>query len=108
MAREIEVGDVVVIVDESFTRSMWKKGKVLEVYKSRDGFVRKATVQTENGVFQRAAAKLAVLDVRSKEGNPEELPGASVTSPASPKHTNHDEEEQNLSAAHYDSNVSGE
>lgn len=88
MAKEIEVGDVVVILDDNFTRSMWKKGIVLDVYKSRDGHVRKATVQTQSGVFERAAAKLAVLDVIHKRGNPDseepmELPGGSVTTPAS-------------------------
>lgn len=84
MTKEVAVGDVVVIIDDNFSTTLWKKGIVLDVHKSRDGFVRKAIVRTQNGVYERAAAKLAVLDVLNTSGNPVELPGGNVTSRTHP------------------------
>ncbi|XP_058826816.1 uncharacterized protein LOC131686839 [Topomyia yanbarensis] len=63
--KPIAVGDIVVIVDNDFPRNCWPKGRVIDVSMSKDGQVRRATVQTSTGVFERPAVKLAVLDVGS-------------------------------------------
>lgn len=78
----IKVGDVVLMVDEKSSRYDWIKGRVIEVITAPDGQVRKATVQTPNGIFQRPAVKLATLDVRSE--NSEE-----TTTDAEEHHVNH-------------------
>ncbi|XP_075170124.1 uncharacterized protein LOC142242433 [Haematobia irritans] len=59
-------GDVVLIVDENLPRNSWLKGIVLETIVARDGQVRRATVRTVNGILQRPASKLAILDVGTR------------------------------------------
>lgn len=62
--RELKIGDVVFIFDEkSYGKDIHPKGIVTEVYPSRDGHVRKASVRTSSGIYVRPAAKLAILDV---------------------------------------------
>ncbi|KAM8702360.1 hypothetical protein ACLKA7_007790 [Drosophila subpalustris] len=57
----IAVGDIVLIVDENQRRNTWTKGRVIEVTTAEDGQVRRAKIQTSNGVLTRPAVKLAVL-----------------------------------------------
>nr|CTR11689.1 polyprotein [Calliphora vicina] len=64
--KPIEVDDIVLIVDENSKRNTWTKGKIVEVIKARDGQVRRAKVKTINGVVERPAVKLAVLDVDNR------------------------------------------
>ncbi|XP_075161353.1 uncharacterized protein LOC142234153 [Haematobia irritans] len=59
-------GDVVLIVDENLPRNSWLKGIVLETIVARDGQVRRATVRTVNGILQRPASKLEILDVGTR------------------------------------------
>lgn len=62
-AKPIQVGDVVIVVDEKNSRNCWPKGIVTDTTATRDGQVRKATVQTAHGTYEKPAVKLAVLDV---------------------------------------------
>lgn len=62
-AKPLEVGNIVIIVDETLPRNVWPKGRITEVMKSKDGQVRRAKVKTANGTYERPAVKLAVLDV---------------------------------------------
>ncbi|XP_053686981.1 uncharacterized protein LOC128736523 [Sabethes cyaneus] len=64
--KPIQVGDIVVIVDPNLPRNCWPKGRVIDVMQ-RDGQVRRATVQTSKGLYERPAVKLAVLDITSTE-----------------------------------------
>ncbi|XP_055527219.1 uncharacterized protein LOC129719835 [Wyeomyia smithii] len=68
--KEIEVGDLVLIVD-STVRNQWIRGKVIKVVKGKDGRIRQALVLTTNGIVRRPVVKLALLDV-VREGKPEE------------------------------------
>ncbi|XP_075150728.1 uncharacterized protein LOC142224831 [Haematobia irritans] len=61
--KPIEVYDIVIIVDENAERNVWLKGKVLEIVKAKDGQVRRAKIKTKNGIVERPAVKLAILDV---------------------------------------------
>ncbi|XP_055590346.1 uncharacterized protein LOC129742471 [Uranotaenia lowii] len=65
-AEPIQVDDIVVIVDANLPRNCWPIGRVISAEASCDGEVRKAVVQTANGIYERPAVKLAVLDVRRK------------------------------------------
>lgn len=61
--KPVEVGDIVVIVDENAERNSWLKGEVVEVTTAKDGQVRRAKIRTVNGILERPAVKLAVLDI---------------------------------------------
>ncbi|XP_058840858.1 uncharacterized protein LOC131696329 [Topomyia yanbarensis] len=60
--RPLQDDDLVVVVDES-VRNGWLRGRVIKTYPSPDGQVRKVDVQTNNGILQRPAIKVAPLDV---------------------------------------------
>ncbi|XP_062538931.1 uncharacterized protein LOC134207225 [Armigeres subalbatus] len=62
--KPLEPGDIVLIVDEG-KRNGWIRGRVAEVTKAADGQVRRAVVQTKNGLVVRPAVKLALLDLRT-------------------------------------------
>jgi len=59
----VKVGDVVVIVDPNFPRSVWPRGIVVTVFPGKDGQVRVADVKTNLGTFHRPISKKPVLDV---------------------------------------------
>ncbi|XP_058817813.1 uncharacterized protein LOC131681120 [Topomyia yanbarensis] len=66
--KPIEVGDLVVIVEEKI-RNGWVLGRVVQVMKGSDGRIRDAVIQTADGIKRRPVAKLARLDVdRGKTG----------------------------------------
>ncbi|XP_055622783.1 uncharacterized protein LOC129766287 [Toxorhynchites rutilus septentrionalis] len=58
-----EPGDLVLVVDEG-KRYGWLRGQVVDVIKAADGQVRRAVVQTKNGLVTRPAVKLAPLDLK--------------------------------------------
>lgn len=64
--KQLAVGDIIVIVDENAPRNLWKKGIIEQIHPSVDGKVRSVTIKTFTGVYKRPVAKLARLDVRSK------------------------------------------
>ena len=61
--REIEVGDIVLIVDGG-ARNRWKRGIVERVVSGADGRIRQAWVRTNTGTLRRPAAKLALLEIK--------------------------------------------
>ena len=81
-ATPIVVGDIVVIVDPKFPRNCWPKGRVIATHPSTDGQVRRATVQTASGIYERSTVSLAVLDVGVRTNalpeHPSHIPGGSV------------------------------
>ncbi|XP_055914028.1 uncharacterized protein LOC129947476 [Eupeodes corollae] len=81
--KPIEKGDIVLIVDPMSPRNCWPKGRVIQTTISKDGQVRSAFVQTQSGVYEKPAVKLAVLDIRAeKDVSPRsELPRGSVNNP---------------------------
>lgn len=62
----LKEGDVVFICDNH--RSAWTRGRVTAVDKAKDGAVRRATVRTAFGEYQRPATRLAKIDVCSSGG----------------------------------------
>lgn len=63
--RNVQVGDLVVIVDPDAKRREWTRGKVVQVTCASDGRVRQAEIQTATGILKRPTAKLAVLEISS-------------------------------------------
>ncbi|XP_062541589.1 uncharacterized protein LOC134209609 [Armigeres subalbatus] len=61
----INVGGLVYVADDG-VRKNWTRGVVIEVYPGADGRVRQALVKTARGEFRRPVAKLAVLEIQSR------------------------------------------
>lgn len=65
--KPIQVGDVVVEVNQSLERNQWPLGIVDKIYPGRDEIVRVVDVKMPNGkVYKRPVTKLCVLDVKDK------------------------------------------
>ncbi|XP_075157968.1 uncharacterized protein LOC142231235 [Haematobia irritans] len=59
---------------EYLPSNVWLRGRVLETRLARDGQVRSAKVQTQRGIMERPATKLAILDVAlEKESGSEKV-----------------------------------
>ncbi|XP_073831625.1 uncharacterized protein [Musca autumnalis] len=65
--KPVDIGDVVLIVDEHQPRNCWLRGVVIDRIVAKDGQVGRATVQTKNGIVHRPVSKIAVLDVGNRE-----------------------------------------
>ena len=64
--RNVSVGDIVILVDESSPRNSWRLAKVIQVFPSKDGLVRKVQVRTSTStgrpsVLERPIQKIVVL-----------------------------------------------
>ncbi|XP_053686507.1 uncharacterized protein LOC128736049 [Sabethes cyaneus] len=66
-ARMLKKGDLVYVVEGSKRRS-WVRGRIEEVISASDGRVRQALVRTSSGLFRRAVAQLAVIEVGEEDG----------------------------------------
>ncbi|XP_072945690.1 uncharacterized protein [Epargyreus clarus] len=62
-SRQLRVGDLVIVVDNTLPRNTWPRGIVERVHEGPDGIVRSADVRTRGGVFRRPVVKLAVLQI---------------------------------------------
>ena len=61
--RNVEAGDMVLVVDDSTPKCSLPLGRVLEIYLNKDdGLVRVAQVKTKSGTFLRPITKLCVLE----------------------------------------------
>lgn len=71
--KPLQVGDLVFVV-EGKNRKNWTRGVVEEVFAGKDGRIRQANVRTAGGVYRRATANLAVLEIQDAKsgfsGNP--------------------------------------
>lgn len=60
MKRNIEVGDIVLVVDGN-PRCSWALGRVLLVHRGKGNLVRSVTVKTGSSVLQRPIHKLCLI-----------------------------------------------
>ncbi|XP_074657307.1 uncharacterized protein LOC141910513 [Tubulanus polymorphus] len=60
--RNLEIGDVVLVVDDRCPRSYWKLGRIVDVFPGADGVVRSAEVKLSTGLLRRPVSKLCVLE----------------------------------------------
>ena len=56
------VGDLVLVVDADVQRGRWPKVLIEEVFPDTEGIVRRVTVRTANGVYQRDIRKICLLE----------------------------------------------
>ncbi|XP_071951906.1 uncharacterized protein [Antedon mediterranea] len=59
--RNVEPGDVVLVVDNAAPRNVWLLGKITKVKPDSNGVVRIVEVQTKNSVLERPISKLVIL-----------------------------------------------
>ena len=61
-ARNLRVGDVVMVIDDVGKRGSWPKARVEEVFPGKDGYIRSARVRTATSSFLRDTRKLCLLE----------------------------------------------
>ena len=59
--RNLQVGDVVMYLEEHAVRGKWTLGKVIETYPGRDGRIRNVKLKTSLGEYRRPVTKVAVV-----------------------------------------------
>lgn len=57
----LQQGDIVLMMSENVPRGNWPKGTVVNTYSSEDGFVRKVSMRTSSGSYDRPIHKLVLL-----------------------------------------------
>lgn len=62
-AKNVQVGDLVMVLDGTQVRSKWLLGRIVATLPSRDGCVRKVEVKTRNGQYVRPMVKIAPLEL---------------------------------------------
>lgn len=60
--RDVQVGEVVLVISPDTSRGNWPLGRILEVYPGTDGRVRVAKVQVGDGTLVRSVTKLSPLE----------------------------------------------
>ena len=64
-SRNLEIGDLVILVSKNLVRSAWSTGRVTETYPSVDGVVRSVKVKTPSKEFVGPTASLCLLEAVS-------------------------------------------
>lgn len=67
--KPIQVGDVVLVIDNRNPRNTWPKGLVEEVFPDRNGRIRHVMVKIGKRTLPRPVSKLAILDVRGRNSD---------------------------------------
>ena len=60
-SRNIQVGDIVLVNQDSLLPTKWPLARVIETHKGKDNLVRVVTVKTQAGVYKRPISKIALL-----------------------------------------------
>ncbi|GFQ87953.1 integrase catalytic domain-containing protein [Trichonephila clavata] len=60
---EFKINDIVLIHDDRLPRSLWKLGKVVEIFTGRDKKVRACAIKTENSIIKRPVQLLHNLEI---------------------------------------------
>ena len=58
----LKVGDLVLVADKNIPRGQWPKALVTEVFPDADSVVRRVTVKTANGTYQRDVRQICLLE----------------------------------------------
>ena len=62
-AKNLRVGDLVVLADPNNPRGHWPLGRILKIFEATDGVVRSAIVKIGSSEIHRPATKIYPLDV---------------------------------------------
>ena len=61
--RDVQIGDVMLVISPDTSRGNWPLGRVLEVYPAQDGHVRVVKIQVGEGTLIRPVNKLCPLEL---------------------------------------------
>ena len=64
--RDLEVGDLALVISPDQPRGHWPLGRIIEVFPGKDAHVRVAKVQVGNSAMVRPITKLAQVEIESK------------------------------------------
>ncbi len=59
--RNIQVGDIVLVIDDRAPRNSWLMGRVLKCYEDKKGLVRSVQLKTKTATLDRPVSKLCLL-----------------------------------------------
>ncbi len=59
--KNLSVGDVVLIIDESSPRNSWVLGRIMKVFPDKKGLVRRVLVKTKTNTLERPIDKLCLI-----------------------------------------------
>ena len=62
MQRNIQVGDLILLMQENTPRGLWPLGIIVEVMNGRDGLVRSVRVRTSATTLVRPITKIVLLE----------------------------------------------
>ena len=62
-SRNIQKGDIVLIVTDNMPRNHWPLGRIIETFPGIDGIIRSVKVKTPNNEYIRPVSKLCVLEM---------------------------------------------
>lgn len=60
--RNLSVGDIVLLVDDTCSRNAWPLARIIETFPNSDGYVRRVKVKTKGGVLMRPIDKCVLLE----------------------------------------------
>ena len=66
--RDVQVGDVVLLMDKQQDKSQWPLARVVETFPGSDGLVRTVEVKTAAGSYLRPVQRLCMLEEAAIEG----------------------------------------
>ena len=61
--RDVQIGDVMLIISPDTSRGIWPLGRVIEVYPGKDRHVRIVKIQVGDGTLIRPVTKLCPLEL---------------------------------------------
>jgi hypothetical protein len=64
--RNVQGGDLVIVVNDNAHRNMWQLGRVIETYSGSDGLVRSALVRSKDSTCVRPVTKLCLLEASNQ------------------------------------------
>ena len=67
--RNLQVGDLVLVVEPNVSRGMWPTGRVLRTIPGHDGRVRSAELKTKSGTYVRPVARLCLIEESDNHQN---------------------------------------
>ena len=62
-SKNLQVGDIVLLISNENTRAHWPLGSVIEVYPGKDGYVRCVKLQVGDKQLTRPVVKLCPLEL---------------------------------------------
>ena len=57
----VNIGDLVLLVEDNLPTYKWPLGRIVEIYYGDDKKIRVVKIKTQSGIFKRAISKICLL-----------------------------------------------